>query len=52
MVLMKSKSDTEAVALTTNKTATNTKALYGLTVEEAGEKTYNLVHRINIYAKY
>ena len=52
MVLMKSKSDTEAVALTTNKTTTKTKAQYGLTVEEVGEKTCNLVHRINISAKY
>ena len=25
---------------------------YGLTVEEAGEKAYNLVHRINIPVKY
>jgi len=24
----------------------------GLTVEEVGEKTYNLVYRINISAKY
>ena len=24
----------------------------GLTVEEVGEKAYNLVHRINISAKY
>ena len=52
MVLVKNKSDTEAVALTTNKTAPNTKELYRLMVEEVGEKAYNLVHRINIFAKY
>lgn len=38
MVLVKNKSDTEAVALTTNKTAPNTKELYGLMVEEWKKK--------------